>query len=190
VLSIDYTLSPEGPFPEALQEVVDTYLWLVSGEPEVQQSMGFKPKSVAICGDSAGGNIAFAATLVIAKIRERQEALRKPEMDQERELPVALPCALLLFYSPLILTTSFISPSRILVSVDGLIPVAPLLNCMRAYIPDDVFPTDTQRLPANESLWTKLRSYVVRSEFLLRCLSILITNSYLLSLPLSSRLSL
>ncbi len=55
VLSVDYRLAPEHPFPAALQDCTKAYQWLLR--------QGFKPSNIIIAGDSAGGNLAFATIL-------------------------------------------------------------------------------------------------------------------------------
>ena len=58
VLLIDYRMGPEAPFPAAVEDGVASYRWLLD--------QGFKPKALAIAGDSAGGGLAMA-TLVSAR---------------------------------------------------------------------------------------------------------------------------
>lgn len=55
VLSVDYRLAPENPFPAALEDCTKAYLWLLS--------KGFKPSDIVIGGDSAGGNLTLATLL-------------------------------------------------------------------------------------------------------------------------------
>lgn len=50
VLSIDYRLAPEHPFPAALDDCVDVYRWLI-------EEKGVKPSRVIPAGISAGGNL-------------------------------------------------------------------------------------------------------------------------------------
>jgi acetyl esterase/lipase len=47
VLSIDYRLAPEHPYPQGLEDCITSYKWLLS--------IGIKPKNIIISGDSAGG---------------------------------------------------------------------------------------------------------------------------------------
>ena len=47
VLSIDYRLAPEHPYPQGLEDCIASYKWLLS--------IGIKPKNIIISGDSAGG---------------------------------------------------------------------------------------------------------------------------------------
>ena len=65
VLCIYYRLSPEHPFPAALDDAVSAYSWLLA--------QGAAPERIAIMGDSAGGGLAFATLL-----RLREEGLPPP----------------------------------------------------------------------------------------------------------------
>jgi epsilon-lactone hydrolase len=65
VLSVDYRLAPEHPFPAALDDAVNVYRWLLSEGAEAHH--------VAVMGDSAGGNLAFAMLL-----KARDETLPLP----------------------------------------------------------------------------------------------------------------
>ena len=60
VLSVDYRLAPEHPFPAGLEDAVAGYRWLLES--------GIKPEHVVIAGDSAGGGLALA-TLVALRDR-------------------------------------------------------------------------------------------------------------------------
>jgi epsilon-lactone hydrolase len=55
VLSINYRLAPEDPFPAALDDCTKAYQWLLR--------MGIKPSNIVIAGDSAGGNLTLATIL-------------------------------------------------------------------------------------------------------------------------------
>lgn len=61
VISVDYALSPENPFPRALHEVVAVVRWA----HQQAATLGMRADAIAIGGDSAGGNLAAAATLVL-----------------------------------------------------------------------------------------------------------------------------
>ena len=66
VLSLDYRLAPENPFPAAIEDVVSVYRWLL----EIQ---GFDPKKIIISGDSAGGGLTLASLLKL-----KEESLPLP----------------------------------------------------------------------------------------------------------------
>lgn len=59
VLSVDYRLAPENPYPSALEDCIDGYAWLARVAPE----LGLDPEWIAVAGDSAGGNLAAALCL-------------------------------------------------------------------------------------------------------------------------------
>ncbi|MFX1258373.1 MAG: alpha/beta hydrolase [Promethearchaeota archaeon] len=59
VLSVDYRLAPEYPYPASLEDSITVYKWLLS--------MNVKPENIIIGGDSAGGNLTLS-TLV--KLRD------------------------------------------------------------------------------------------------------------------------
>lgn len=61
VLSVDYRLAPENRFPNAIDDVVSAYEWMLRS--------GVDPSSVAFAGDSAGGNLALSLALRLRDAR-------------------------------------------------------------------------------------------------------------------------
>ncbi len=59
VISVDYALAPENPFPKAINEVMDTARWVRDHAAELK----IDPNRIAIGGDSAGANLAAAACI-------------------------------------------------------------------------------------------------------------------------------
>lgn len=64
VLSVDYRLAPEHPFPAAVDDALAAFRWAVSHAPE----LGADADRVAVGGDSAGGNL----SAVIAQLTARE----------------------------------------------------------------------------------------------------------------------
>jgi acetyl esterase len=65
VLGVDYPLSPEARYPEALDQIVELIDWLHGGGAA---SIGIDAKKLVIGGDSAGGNLSVATAL---RLRDR-----------------------------------------------------------------------------------------------------------------------
>ena len=62
VLTIDYRLAPENPFPAALDDSLAAYRWLLD--------KGYSPEKIIFVGDSAGGGLSLAAAMAL---RDRGE---------------------------------------------------------------------------------------------------------------------
>lgn len=60
VFATVYRLAPEHPYPAALTDAFDSYLYLLS--------VGFAPEQILLCGESAGGGLAFS---LCAMLKER-----------------------------------------------------------------------------------------------------------------------
>ena len=63
VLSVDYRLAPEHPYPAALEDAIAAYRWLLN-------TRQFNASQLAIAGDSAGGNLALSALLSLRRAGE------------------------------------------------------------------------------------------------------------------------
>lgn len=70
VVSLNYRLAPEWPFPAGLDDTMAVYRFLV----EEGEALSGGPTRLMVAGDSAGGN--FAAAVVV---RARDEGLRIPD---------------------------------------------------------------------------------------------------------------
>ena len=57
VLTIDYRVAPEEPYPAALEDAVESYDWL--------KRAGWKSEQIIVAGDSAGGGLALALCMYL-----------------------------------------------------------------------------------------------------------------------------
>jgi acetyl esterase/lipase len=86
VVSVDYRLAPEHPFPIPLDDCYAAVSWVAQHPHE----LGTEPGLVAVMGDSAGGNLAAGVTLAA---RERggprlaAQVLVYPALDPARDTP-------------------------------------------------------------------------------------------------------
>ncbi|CAB3247179.1 unnamed protein product [Arctia plantaginis] len=110
ILSVDYSLAPQAPFPRALEEVFYAYCWMLTHFDEI----GTTGKRIVFAGDSAGANLVAACTLKILSA-----GLRQPE-------------GMFLAYAPLMI--SFVpSPARLLCLMDPVLPFGFMMRCLKAY---------------------------------------------------------
>lgn len=58
VLTADYRVAPEYPYPAALEDAVTAYLWLI-------EEKGYSPDKIVVAGDSAGGGLALALCMFL-----------------------------------------------------------------------------------------------------------------------------
>ncbi len=60
VLHVDYRLAPEHPFPAAHEDALAAYEWALS--------QNYKSSEIALCGDSAGGNLALTTAVTLRDV--------------------------------------------------------------------------------------------------------------------------
>uniref|UniRef100_A0A3Q2PKV8 Lipase, hormone-sensitive a n=1 Tax=Fundulus heteroclitus TaxID=8078 RepID=A0A3Q2PKV8_FUNHE len=114
ILSVDYSLSPEAPFPRALEECFYAYCWALNH----CHLLGSTAERVCLAGDSAGGNLCITVSM-----RALTAGIRVPD-----GIMAAYPATLL---------TTDASPSRLLTLIDPLLPLGVLAKCLNAYAGSD-----------------------------------------------------
>lgn len=110
ILSIDYSLAPEAPYPRALNEIFYAYCWALNN----CELLGTTCERVILAGDSAGANLCLATLLKCIDMK-----IRKPD-----GIFIAY-CPVLVGFDP--------SPSRMLCLMDPLLPFGFLMRCLKAY---------------------------------------------------------
>ncbi|XP_069802545.1 hormone-sensitive lipase isoform X2 [Dendropsophus ebraccatus] len=125
ILSVDYSLAPEAPFPRALEECFYAYCWALKN----CRLLGSTGERICLAGDSAGGNLCITVSLRAASVGIR------------------LPDGIMAAY-PATLLQATASPSRLLTLMDPLLPLSVLSKCLSAY-------AGTERVPVEERMLVK-----------------------------------
>lgn len=130
VLSIDYRLAPEHPFPAGLQDCIAVFRQL----EKVQSSYPWTSGTVAVAGDSAGANLALALIL-----SEQSESRIAPDFG-------------LLFYG--VFSADFNTPSYLEFEHGPGLTRAKMMRYMDWYIPPSQRdnPLSTPLIASNEAL--------------------------------------
>ncbi|KAK6323510.1 hypothetical protein J4Q44_G00058490 [Coregonus suidteri] len=108
ILSVDYSLAPEAPFPRALEECFYAYCWALKD----CHLLGSTAERVCLAGDSAGGNLCITMSM--------------------RAISSGVPDGIMAAYPATLLTTDA-SPSRLLTFMDPMLPLGVLSKCLNAY---------------------------------------------------------
>lgn len=111
ILSVDYSLAPQAPYPRALEEIFYAYCWAIKNA----RLLGTTAEKIVVVGDSAGANLNMALTLKCI-----EQMVRRPD-------------GVFLIYCPMKIGFDP-SPARILCLMDILLPFGFLMGCLKAYV--------------------------------------------------------
>ena len=70
IIGINYGCAPKHKYPEAINDCFQAYMWILD---HCEQELGFKPEKILLSGDSAGGSLMLALTLLIIAMNEFDE---------------------------------------------------------------------------------------------------------------------
>lgn len=130
IVSCDYRLAPNHPFPAASDDAYRCYRWCVEC---AASELGKPVHRIVLVGDSAGGNLCLSVAL---------RALR----DNYR-----VPDGLMLCYPAVDLRREF-SPSMLWALEDKVLPFTFVESCLAAYLGGDVEEVDADGCPTSRAL--------------------------------------
>lgn len=110
ILSIDYSLAPEAPFPRAFEDIFYTYCWILKNV----ELVGSTGENIVFAGDSAGGNLNTACVVKCI------------------EMGIPPPKGLFNIYTPFLVNFAS-SPARFLSLVDPLLPYGFIMRVFKSY---------------------------------------------------------
>ena len=110
ILSIDYSLAPEAPFPRAFEDVFYAYCWALKN----CELLGSTGENIVMAGDSAGGNLNTACILKCIDL-----GVRKPR-------------GIFNAYCPFVVNFAS-TPARFMAMLDPLLPYGFIMRCLKAY---------------------------------------------------------
>lgn len=119
VFSIDYRLAPKTKFPNLVNDVVRSYLWILAF---IEHVLKAKVKTIIVAGDSAGGNLACVLTTWCI-----EHGYRRPDAIQAT-------------YPAASLNEKAFTPSFLYSLNDCFLHYAVLKGCIAMYVPKGVDP--------------------------------------------------
>lgn len=115
IISIDYRLAPDNPYPNQLDDVWQAYNWIIRYATE---ELGIELNKIVLVGDSAGGNLALALTYLLILTNKRA------------------PDSLVLAYPGCRVDLDFFYPSYLLTLQDKVLPYHFIQYCLASYTSD------------------------------------------------------
>lgn len=110
MLSIDYSLAPEAPFPRALEEIFYAYCWALNNS----ELVGSTCEKIVFVGDSAGGNLNTACVIKCI------------------EMGIRKPTGLFNIYAPFSIGFT-VTPARFLSLIDPVLPYGFTTRLFKSY---------------------------------------------------------
>uniref|UniRef100_A0A0R3RLZ8 Hormone-sensitive lipase n=1 Tax=Elaeophora elaphi TaxID=1147741 RepID=A0A0R3RLZ8_9BILA len=110
IVSVEYSLAPENPFPRPTEEVLYAYAYIINNAAQ----LGWTGEKICMIGDSAGGNLIMSVSLKLVQLGVKR-----------------IPDGIITVYTPF-LFQYLPSPSRLLSCMDPLLHMGVVLRCIAA----------------------------------------------------------
>ncbi|XP_074601029.1 uncharacterized protein LOC141855046 [Brevipalpus obovatus] len=122
ILCPDYTL--EAVYPIAFQDILDSYLWLLSGDSMVKEKLGFVPEKIVLIGDSAGAAFGMSLMNMLQRIHT-----------EDPYFHLIFPSSVVFFYGALMCSAHW-APSRLMSFFDCILPyglIMTIVGCITGH---------------------------------------------------------
>lgn len=131
-VNVDYSLAPEAKFPIAIQQLLDCYLWLISGHPSVNDAIGLtNPLRIAFAGDSSGALLLMSTLMIIN------------DLNHDHNLQIRLPDGFLGCYSSFTVAPRMVA-SNLMSAFNFMLFPTVIVNVVDAFYPDLKSSIDNQ----------------------------------------------
>ncbi|VBB27319.1 unnamed protein product [Acanthocheilonema viteae] len=126
IVSVEYSLAPENPFPRPTEEVLYAYAYIINNATQ----LGWTGEKICMIGDSAGGNLIMSVSLKLVQLDVKRIpdgiiTIYSPFLFQE-----IYKTALLLSIINVSVLQYLPSPSRLLSCMDPLLHMGVVLRCI------------------------------------------------------------
>ena len=158
IFSIDYSLTPDAPFPRALEEIFYAYCWVLNN-PGLVGSTG---ENIVFVGDSAGANLITALT-----IKCIETGIRKPK-------------GLFNIYGTFLVDYSA-TPSRFLCLIDSFLPYMLIHRLSKSYCQDHEGIDENEIQPTQSEIPDSNKSQEIVLESLYQELNVQLKTHHLIS---------
>ena len=122
IFGINYSLSPEYPYPEALNDVYQAYLWIIG---HAKEELNMDIEHIILSGDSAGGSLALGLYNLLLVVKEYEIELNKF---------IILPELIVANYPVTYINLKNISNSLLLSLYDPMLSINAITYIYKAYV--------------------------------------------------------
>ena len=122
IFGINYSLSPEYEYPEALNDIYQTYLWIIG---HAKEELNMDIKHIILSGDSAGGSLALGLNNLLIVVKEYETELNNY---------IILPELILVNYPVTYINLKNISNSLLLSLNDPMLNMNIITYIYKAYV--------------------------------------------------------
>ena len=118
IISINYGCAPMHQYPEALNDCLQAYMWILE---HFEKEFGFKPEKIILSGESAGGHLILTFTLLIIA------------MNNFDEKKIRIPDLIIALYPVAETDTNNVSLSSFITIDDYFLPLRDIISMKKLY---------------------------------------------------------